>query len=158
NFQALVSDPMQPGVASINQQLSAHGISKNNCALGHYYLVNNYNMYWNQTSSNPRPLGPTQFTLPPQSIPTIADVMTKSGASWKYYSGDRGNDPTNFQFTVNGVPILFHSYCGICDPLTGYISIMTKPSEEAKLQNYGAFLSDLKNNSLPASFVRPFEA
>jgi phospholipase C len=36
---------------------------------------------------------------------------------------------------------------------------MKNPSEEAKLQNYGAFLNDLKNNSLPAvSFVRPFEA
>jgi phospholipase C len=85
--------------------------------------------------------------------------MTKNGVSWKYYSGDRGNDPTVFPGTVNGVPILFHSYCGICDPLTGYLSIMKNPSEEAKLQNYGAFLSDLKNNSLPAvSFVRPFEA
>ena len=37
-------------------------------------------------------------------------------------------------------PLLFHSYCGICDPLTGYLSIMKNPSEEAKLQNYGAFL------------------
>src|SRR5262249_36924690 len=37
--------------------------------------------------------------------------------------------------------------------------IMTNPSEEAKLQNYGAFLNDLQNNTLPAvSFVRPFEA
>jgi acid phosphatase len=153
------SDPTAPGVSSVNEQLYRHDVSKNNCAPDHYYLVNNYNMYWNQTSSNPRTLGATMFTLPPQSIPTIADVMTAKGVSWKYYSADRGNDPTVFASSVNGVPLLFHSYCGICDPLTGYLSIMKNPSEEAKLQNYGAFLQDVHNGTLPAvSFVRPFEA
>jgi phospholipase C len=152
------SDASAPGVTSINEQLYRHGVSKANCAPGHYYLVNNYNMYWNQTSSNPRTLGATSFTLPPQSAPTIADVMTAKGVSWKYYSSDRGNDPTVFANSVDGVPLLFHSYCGICDPLTGYSSIMKNPSEEAKLQNYGAFLNDVQNGTLPAvSFVRPFE-
>ena len=152
------SDPSASGVASVNEQLYRHGVSKANCAPGHYYLVNNYNMYWNQTSSSPRTLGPTSFTLPPQSAPTIADVMTAKGVSWKYYSADRGSDPTNFADSVDGVPLAYHSYCGICDPLTGYLSIMTKPSEEAKLQNYGAFLKDVQNNTLPAvSYVRPFE-
>jgi phospholipase C len=152
------ADPKQPGVASINEQLHRNGVSNNNCEPAHYYLVNNYNMYWNQTSSAPRALGSNQFTLPPQSLPTIADDMTRHGVSWKYYSADRGDDLTVFANAVDGVPLLFHSYCGICDPLTGYSSIMKAPSEEAKLQNYGAFLNDLKNNSLPAvSFVRPFE-
>jgi phospholipase C len=153
------SDPTAPGVAAVNEQLSRHGVHKPNCAPGHYYLLNNYNMFWDQTSSNPRTLGASQFTLPPQSIPTIADVMTKHGVSWKYYTGDRGNDPTVFASSVDGVPLLFHFYCGICDPLTGYLSIMKNPSEEAKLQNYGAFLADMQNGTLPAvSFVRPFEA
>ena len=36
---------------------------------------------------------------------------------------------------------------------------MTNASEEAKLQNYGAFLADVSNNTLPAvSYVRPFGA
>ena len=153
------SDPTAPGVASVNEQLNRRGIHKNNCAPGHYYLVNNYNLFWNQTSSNPRPLGADQFTLPPQSIPTIADVMSANGVSWKYYSADRGNDPTAFATSVNGVPLLFHFYCGICDPLTGYMSIMQNPVKEANLQNYGAFLNDVHNNTLPSvSFVRPFEA
>lgn len=153
------SDPAAPGIASINQQLNRHGVRKPNCARDHYYLVNNYNLYWNQTSSQPRTLGPDQFTLPPQSIPTIADVMSAHGVSWKYYSADRGDDPTVFATSVNGVPLLFHSYCGICDPLTGYLSIMKNPSKEANLQNYGAFLSDVHSNTLPAvSFVRPFES
>jgi phospholipase C len=146
-------------VSSVRVQLFLQGVTRTNCAPGHYYLLNNYNMYWNQTSSNPRTLGATSFTLPPQSIPTIADVMSAHGVSWKYYSGDRGNDPTVFANSVDGIPLPFHSYCGICDPLTGYSSIMKNPSEEAKLQNYGAFLNDVHAGTLPAvSFVRPFEA
>jgi acid phosphatase len=153
------ADSSAPGVASVKAQLRRQGVWRSNCAPDHYYLVNNYNMYWNQTSSKPRTLGPTSFTLPPQSNRTIADVMTARGVSWKYYSGDRGNDPTVFVSSVDGVPLLFHSYCGICDPLTGYSSIMKNPSEEAKLQNYGAFLDDVRAGTLPAvSFVRPFES
>src|ERR1700692_2598042 len=69
-------------------------------------------------------LGPTSFTLPPQSLPTIADVMTSKGVSWKYYSGDRGNDPTVFANSVDGVPLLFHFYCGICGSAAGYLHII----------------------------------
>jgi acid phosphatase len=157
-------DLSQPGVAAIDQQLRAHGAFERKCAPGHYYLVNNYNMYWNQTPSATRPLGATQFTLPPQKAPTIADVLNAHGVSWKYYSADRGDDPVVFANAVDGVnfPVAggqpFHAYCGICDPLTGYIQIMTT-GEYAKLQNYGAFLEDLTDGTLPAvSFVRPFEA
>jgi phospholipase C len=153
------SDPTAPGVRAVNEELYRQGVRRSNCQPGHYYLVNNYNLYWNQTSGNPLPLGPNSFTLPPQSIPTIADVMTAHGVSWKYYTGDRGTDPTVFATSVDGVPLFYHYYCGICDPLTGYISIMTHPSEEAKLQSYGAFLNDVHNGTLPAvSFVRPFES
>ena len=153
------ADSTQPGVASVNRELKAQGVHRNNCENNHYYLLNNYNLYWNQTSSITRLLGANSFTLPPQSVPTIADVLTSNGVSWKYYSADRGNDATAFPTAVNGVQILFHSYCGICDPLTGFSSIMKNPSEEAKLQNYGAFLADVKNGTLPAvSYVRPFEA
>jgi phospholipase C len=153
------SDLAQPGVAAVATELSRSGVRHRNCAPGHYYLLNNYSLYWNQTSSTTRALGPTSFTLPPQSAPTIADVMTSHGVAWKYYSADRGDDSTTFATHVDGVPLLFHSYCGICDPLTGFKSIMQNPSEEAKLQNYGAFLADVQTGALPAvSFVRPFEA
>jgi len=153
------SDPTAPGVAAVNEQLYKSGVHYNNCAPNHYYLVNNYNLYWNQSSSKPQALGSNKFVLPPQSAPTIADVMTAKGLSWKYYNADRGDDVTAFATAVDGVPLPFHYYCGICDPLTGFIKIMSNPSEEAKLQNYGAFLKDVQNNTLPAvSFVRPFEA
>ncbi len=153
------ADSTQPGVDAVNGQLKAQGVHKNNCETDHYYLVNNYNLYWNQTSSVVRTLGSSSFTLPPQTAPTIADVLTNNGISWKYYSADRGTDTTVFSNSVDGVPVPFHSYCGICDPLTGYSTIMNNPTEEAKLQNYGAFLADVQNGTLPAvSYVRPFEA
>ena len=153
------ADDSQPGVAAVVAELRSQHVGQRRCAPGHYYLVNNYNMFWNQTSASTRALGPTSFTLPPQGAPTIADVLTKHGVSWKYYSADRGDDPTRFATNVDGVPLVFHSYCGICDPLTGYINIMKNPSEEAKLQNYGAFLNDVHNGTLPSvSWVRPFEA
>jgi len=153
------ADDSQPGVAAVVAELKAQRVQQRRCEPDHYYLVNNYNMFWNQTSGVTRPLGPKEFTLPPQSAPTIADVLTKHGVSWKYYSADRGDDPTVFATNVDGVPLPFHSYCGICDPLTAYISIMKNPTEEAKLQNYGAFLKDVQAGTLPAvSWVRPFEA
>ncbi len=152
------ADKKQPGVSAVNEQLHENGVAKNACAGGHYYLVNNYSMYWDQTSAKTRALGANSFVLPPQTAPTIADVMTKAGVSWKYYSADRGDDAANFPNDVDGVPLAYHSYCGICDPLTAYAQIMKNPSEEAKLQNYGAFLKDLAAGTLPAvSFVRPFE-
>ncbi|WGR74538.1 MULTISPECIES: alkaline phosphatase family protein [unclassified Bradyrhizobium] len=153
------SDPSAPGVAAINEQLYKNNVRNNNCSANHYYLVNNYNMYWNQNSTNPQTLGSDKFVLPPQSAPTIADVMTAKGVSWKYYTADRGDDVTTFAAAVDGVAIPYHYYCGICDPLTGFLKIMKNPTEEAKLQNYGAFLKDVQNHTLPAvSFVRPFEA
>ncbi|HEX3486683.1 MAG TPA: alkaline phosphatase family protein [Micropepsaceae bacterium] len=151
------ANPQNPGINSVNAQLKSHHVINNNCAPNTYYLVNNYNLFWNQDGST-NTLGSDKFVLPAQSNPTIADDLTAHGVSWKYYSGDRGNDTTVFANSVDGIPLLFHSYCGICDPLTGYTSIETT-GQAANLQNYGAFLNDVKNGTLPAvSFVRPFES
>ena len=151
------SDPGNPGVASINGILNSHQVVNHRCAPNTWYLVNNYSMYWNANGTT-NPLGSDKFVLPPQSNPTIADVLSANNVSWKYYSGDRGNDVTRFANSVDGIPLAFHSYCGICDPLTGYTSIMTT-SKASNLQGYGAFLDDVQSGNLPAvSFVRPFEA
>ena len=139
------------------KQLREAGVRNANCEGGHYYLVNNYNMYWNQDGSA-NTLGADKFVLPPQSNPTIVDTLSAHAVSWKYYSADRGDDVTRFATNVDGVPLLFHSYCGICDPLTGYTSVMTTDKVK-NLQNYGAFLDDVKAGTVPAvAFVRPFEA
>ncbi len=151
------SDPKAPGVAGVMAELATQHVRNANCDLGHYYLVNNYSMYWNPDGTT-KTLGSDQFVLPPQTIPTVGDMLAAQGVSFKYYSADRGDDPTRFANDVDGVPLLFHSYCGICDPLTGYTKTMTT-SQKDQLQSYGAFLDDVHGGTLPAvSFVRPFEA
>ena len=52
------ADDSQPGVAAVVAELKAQRVQHRRCEPGHYYLVNNYNMYWNQTSAVARPLGP----------------------------------------------------------------------------------------------------
>jgi phospholipase C len=148
------ADPGQPGVGAIKAVLAPLSVPAN-CLPGHYYLVNNYNLYWDQFG-NPRTLGSDKTVLPPQVAPNIADDLNANGVSWKYYSADRPAD-TGFS-TFDGYPILFHSYCNICDPLAGYSSIETT-GLKANLQAYSDFINDVHNNTLPAvSFVRPFEA
>jgi phospholipase C len=45
------SDNSAPGVESVKHQLHREGVWDGKCEKNHYYLVNNYSMYWNQTSS-----------------------------------------------------------------------------------------------------------
>ena len=140
------ADAGQPGVAAILARLSENRINPN-CAPGHYYLVNNYNLGYSAsgvlTDAAAKP-----FTLPPQpaSLPNIADALSAAGISWKYYSGGRGNGKSPSS-----------EYCGICDPLTAFTSVMTTPLM-GNLQDVTAFYGDLAADTLPAvSYVRPFE-
>src|SRR5262249_1199539 len=51
------ADDSQPGVAAVVAELNAQKVQRRRCEKGHYYLVNNYNMFWDQTSAAPRTLG-----------------------------------------------------------------------------------------------------
>ncbi len=143
------ADPSQPGIKPIVDYLTTLKV-KPNCAASTYYLVNNYNLGCKPdgTLSNPSN-DPTKFTLPPQpvSLPTIADALSAKGVSWKWYSGGRG---TNGSATAA-------DYCGICDPLTGFTSIMTT-SLKNNLQDVNNIYDDIKGGTVPAvAFVRPLE-
>ena len=120
---------------------------KNNCSPDHYYLVNNYNLGYApngalvDTSAHP-------FTLPPQlGGHTIADALSSANVSWKYYIGGRGDGTSTTA-----------DYCGICDPLIAYTSVMTDPAKKANLQDLSVLYKDVQGNTLPSvSFVRPLE-
>jgi phospholipase C len=143
------ADPSQPGVRPILRHLSSLNV-RPNCAQSTYYLVNNYNLGYKANGALANPTNdPTQFTLPPQppSLPTIADALTQKGVTWKYYSGGRGTDGSNTTA----------DYCGICDPLTGFTSIMTTPLKN-NLQDVNSLYDDIKGGTVPAvAFVRPLE-
>jgi phospholipase C len=143
------SDGSAPGVAAIanyEMALPYRVFRGGNCDMDHYYLVNNYGMPY-AFDGTPKAITATNFTLPPQVIPTIADALAAKNVSWKYYSGGREGA------TVTG------EYCTICDPLTAFTSIMTT-SLKVNLQGMNEFYSDVAGtNSLPSvSFVRPFES
>jgi len=142
-------DSGQPGVSPILGLLQKLNV-KPNCATNTYYLVNNYNLGYKANGDLANPTNdPTKFTLPPQppSLPTIADALSAKGVTWKWYSGGRGTDGSNTTA----------DYCGICDPLTGFTSIMTT-SLKANLQDVNSLYDDIKGGTVPAvAFVRPLE-
>ncbi len=143
------ADDANPGVGVIKTYLHSlpyKPFNRGNCAADTYYLVNNYNLGYSYDGT-PAALGADKFTLPPQTIPTIADALAASNIGWKYYSGGR---------IANAAPT--NEYCGICDPLTGFSSIMTTSLKE-NLQGVEQFYRDVAKNSLPAvAFVRPYES
>jgi phospholipase C len=116
------SDPSQPGVKAIRDYIASlpyqvfnafKHFDAANCAEGTYYLVNNYAPGYSPTGEK-QPLGPTSYTLPPQTASTIADALSAKGITWRWYSGGR---------TADGIDK--DKYCSICDPLTHATSIMT---------------------------------
>jgi len=141
------SDSTQPGVKAILDYLATLHV-KPNCDAGRYYLLNNYNLGYSPAGV-PVDLSAHPFTLPPQlGGHTIADALSIANVSWKYYIGGRGADGTS----------VTADYCGICDPLIAYTSVMTDPAKKANLQDLSILYSDIQGNSLPAvSFVRPLE-
>ena len=143
------ADASQPGVSAIMGYIHSQPgkpLRGGNCAADTYYLVNNYGLGYT-FDGQVKPLGATHFTLPPQTIPTIADALSAKHVSWKWYSG--GREPTKTT----------HEYCGICDPFTAFKSIMTTPLK-ANLQGMPELYADLATGGqLPAvAFVRPFES
>jgi hypothetical protein len=143
------ADPKQPGVQPILDYLGTMHV-KPNCADNTYYLVNNYNLAY-LPDGTLRPVSQTDsgwFTLPPQPkrLPTIADALSTNKISWRYYSGGRGDGtkPTA-------------DYCGICDPLTGFTSIMATSLKD-NLQDVNNLYDDISNGKVPSvAFVRPLE-
>jgi phospholipase C len=141
------SDANAPGVGSIRGYLaglSYRAFNDGNCEPGAYYLVNNYNAGFTPMGE-PAPLGPEITRVPPQAQPTIAEALSASGISWKWYSGGRN--------AGGGVT---REYCGVCDPLIYSSAIMTGPLK-ANLQDHAALFRDLDDiHAVPAvAFVIP---
>lgn len=142
------ADPVNPGVGEIRGYLATlpyHAFRDGNCAADTYYLLNNYAPGYTPTGE-PKPLGPNQFVLPPQTVPTIAESLARAGVSWKWYSGGRnGGSPTR-------------EYCSICDPFTFSKAVMTSNLKD-NLEDVTDFYADVAQGTLPAvAFVRPFES
>jgi acid phosphatase len=135
-----------PGVSAIRDYLSSlpyKTFHDGNCASGHYYLVNNYRPGYTP-SGEAKPLGPDEYTLPPQSVPTIGEALAEKGVSWTWYSGGR---------TPQGIDR--SQYCDICDALSHSTAVMTGPLKR-NLRPLAELDGDLAGKRLPAvSFIVP---
>jgi phospholipase C len=141
------SNPAAPGVWSIMSFLHAlphEPFRGGDCIPGAYYLLNNYNPGYLE-NGQPAPLGPNNYTVPPQTFPTIANSLAAHGISWGYFG----------QGFANGVADA--NYCNICDPFAYSSSIMTNPTLRANTElGYNDFESDVARGNLPAvSFLKP---
>lgn len=141
------SSSQAPGVAPLQGYL--HGLGylpfrNGDCIPGAYYLLNNYNPGYLPTGQA-APLGAKDYTVPPQSFPTIANELSAHGISWGYFG----------QGFENGVADPY--YCNICDPFAYSKSIMTNPAlAKNTMLGYSNFKSDIARGTLPAvSFLKP---
>jgi phospholipase C len=143
------SDRSQPGVKEVVSYLnSLPNRPSPNCAPGTYYLLNNYAPgYYGDGSVNKG-----QFTIPPSTVPTIADSLNTANISWKYY-GDHWNlylqDP-NYSNPWN-------EYCDICNFVQYSTSIMTDATQRQEhLKDVTDLYNDINTGTLPAvSYVKP---
>ena len=156
------ADPSQPGVKAIDLYLaSLPRPIDSHCEPGHYYLLNNYNPGYfgngNNAYTDTNPAN-TPFTLPPSSVPSIADDLNAHHVSWKYY-GDQWNNYVNDPYGINyGTPgPNADEYCNICNPFQYDTSIMSHPDQvAAHIQDSLNLYSDISNGTLPAvSIVKP---
>jgi phospholipase C len=143
------SDKTQPAVAGIYGYL--HGLSyhpKANCQKDRYYLLNNYNPGYNGDGTT-APLGPNDFTIPPQHQKSIANVLDAGGVSWTYYGED-------WDSKVSNGP-LASVYCSICNPFLYQTYVMANTSRRTNnLKDTSDLYSDLSAGVLPAvSYVKP---
>lgn len=151
------SDPKQPGVAPILSLLERHRLASR-CAPGHYYLVNNYAPGYD-LDGHLQPIGPDNYTYPPQTVRTIAEALSAQGVSWGWYTG--GRDPADLEEEVGSGQINFArarrvQYNFLGDPLVASTAVMTNPQLRSHLKGLASFSADLASGKLPSvAFVVP---
>lgn len=137
------ADETQPGVAAIAEFLRS-AKRPTRCEPSHYYLVNNYGPAYNADGTLVD-VKQHPFTLPPQTLPNIAEALSRANVSWKYYIGGFNGGNAN------------DAWCSICNPLQYSKGIMTT-ALRSNLKDVTSFFRDLDGGNLPeVSFVRPYE-
>jgi phospholipase C len=151
------SDSRQPGVGPILEALRKSGVDSR-CEPGAYYLVNNYSAGYD-LDGHPQPLGPNNQNYPPQTVPTIAELLSRHGVSWKWYTG--GRDAADVKTEMRTLHLALDAarrlqYNDIGDPLVASTAVMTHPELRSRLAGLSTFARDLQRQSLPAvSFLVP---
>ena len=141
------ADSSAPGVSAIDAYLATLPYEPlRNCQPGRYYLLNNYNPYY-QPNGQPYPPG---YNVPAQKTDyvTIGNSLAAHHLSWKWFG-------EGYDASAPGGAL--SEYCNICDPMEYSASIMTNPALRKDTQyNSDQFISEATNGTLPAvSFLKP---
>jgi acid phosphatase len=151
------SDPAQPGAGAILEVLRRKGVASG-CERGAYYLVNNYGAGYD-LDGHPQPLGPQDQIYPPQTVPTIAEALSRGGVSWKWYTA--GREARDVQSEMRTLHLSADAairlqYNDVGDPLVASQAVMTTPQLRAGLVGLKAFETDVDSDHLPGvSFLVP---
>jgi phospholipase C len=151
------SDAGQPGVGQILAVLHKSGVDSR-CEPGAYYLVNNYSAGYD-LDGHLQPLGPNNQNYPPQSVPTIAEALSRKHVSWKWYTGAR--DTADLRSEMRKLHLSLDAarrlqYNDIGDPLVASTAVMTDPALRARLAGLSTFDRDLRRGTVPAvAFLVP---
>ena len=151
------ADASQPGVAAILEVLDRKGVPSR-CEPGTFYLVNNNGAGFDR-DGHPQPLGPLNFTAPPQTVPTIAELLHAHGVSWSWYTAGREAADLTEETGPGRMSLdaAFRlQYNDLGDPLVASATVMTRPELRAQLRGSSSFQRDVASGKLPAvSFVTP---
>jgi filamentous hemagglutinin family protein len=137
------SDPTQPGVAPIQNFLASLPNKPFQSYLpGRFYLVNNYTPAYNPDGSL-RPMGPKDFTVPPQFDNNVLQGTTSVGKSWKIYIENWNNGHPSGDWDPLGTALYFHD-------------IMTNPALRQNQVGIEQFATDVASGKLPnLAFITP---
>jgi len=151
------AEASQPGVGAILAILKRKGVTSG-CERGAYYLVNNYGAGYD-LDGHPQPLGAQNQVYPPQTVPTIAEALSRKGISWKWYSAGREARDVQTEMRelhMSSAAAIGLQYNDVGDPLVASQAIMTSPTLRAGLAGLHAFETDVASGQLPAvSFLVP---
>ena len=143
------SDPTQPGVGPILDYLAGLKYKPTpNCQPNRYYMLNNLNPGY-LGDGTPAPLGSGDFTIPPQSQPSIANSLDNAKVSWTYYG-------EQWDAYVSG-SVFAAIYDPIANPFLYQSYVMENPiKRNDNLKDTLDLYTDLQNGTLPAvSWVKP---
>jgi phospholipase C len=154
------SDTNQPGIAAIVNYLGTLPWKpKPNCDSGHWYMINNMSPGFLPNGAIDTAAIAAGTKVPPSSLPTIGDALTKNNISWAYYGGgyDAAVRVANGTSTNPDDQVIAVNYCDICNPF-GYVSsIMGDDNQRAAhIKDAIDFFNDLNSGNLPSvAYVKP---
>ena len=153
------SDTTQPGILPIVNYLGTLPWNPaSNCAPSRYYMVNNLSPGFLPTGTVDAASIEKGSKVPPSSLPTIGDALTKNGISWAYYGGGYDAAVRVTNGSTDPVDILIsNNYCDICNPFSYVSSIMGDATQRpAHIKDAIDFFQALDNGTLPAvAYVKP---